>query len=150
MKPRDAITRSRWQVQRERLRLETTAPPVFDRKSLPISNILDGIMRKLDTPENALLQRWRTHWPALAGAEAARHSIPVAFEAGALVVAVDGSLWRAELARIQQAKWLELARAVCPVKDLRRVVFRVDPESMKKWRAQGESNSSSQDENLVS
>ena len=98
----------------------------------------------------ALLRRWRALWPSVAGAKAALHSVPLSFESGLLVVAVESSVWRAELARTPPTEWLAKARAVCPVEGLRRVVFRVDIEGVKKWRAQGESNSSSQDENLVS
>ena len=150
MKPGDAIARSRWRMHCERLRLEGEEPPKPDRGALPIAGLLGDIIRRLDTPETALVRRWRTQWPAVAGSEAARHSTPLAFETGALVVAVENSVWRAELARTPPAQWLARARAACPVEGLRRVVFRVDPESVRKWRAQGESNSSSQDENLVS
>ena len=150
MRKNNSYAYCRWQVQRERLHLEDERAPAPARDALPIGKVLQGIMRGLEKPETALLRRWRALWPSIAGAKAALHSIPLSFEAGLLVIAVENSVWRTELARVSPAEWLAKARAACPVEGLRRVVFRVDAESVKKWRAQGESNSSSQDENLVS
>ena len=150
MKPDDPLARSRWQLHCERLALNPAKTPCQDRGARPIAGILNGIIRNLDSPENALARRCCALWPAIAGADAALHSVPVALEAGVLVVAVESSVWRAELARTPAMQWLDKVRAECPVEGLRRIVFRVDPENVKKWRAQGESNSSSQDENLVS
>ncbi len=71
-------------------RLQITAR---QRPARPITGVVDQVLARVNTPEIALLNRLRSGWPELVGADIARHTAPVGVWRATLDVEVTDATW---------------------------------------------------------
>lgn len=78
------------------------------RKEKAIGDVLKETMKKLVSPSRPSEEGVLVLWKAAVGANAAKHSKPVAINKSELVVSVDGSSWLYELTMKKKAILKEL------------------------------------------
>ncbi len=101
------------------------------KKGIPtrVDNIIKKVMKNLDIPEETALRgRALNSWDSIAG-DAARHSEPLRFQGGVMVVSVSSSGWMNELSLRKSELIRRLGRDVGEgvVKDIR---FQMEREKM--------------------
>jgi predicted nucleic acid-binding Zn ribbon protein len=119
---------SRWQVQRERCRLDAgaTQPPAADAQ--PLGDVVARVMKNLGLEDEHWLGQLVQHWPELVGTPLSHHTRPGRVEAGVLYVFVDSSPWLSELKRYSGPKLLANVQERFGPKRVRRIVFALDPD----------------------
>ncbi len=103
---REPYSKGQWLVQRERLRLDQDTPSPAFKDGRSVASLLPDVLRKLGGEPAAWLQRLGTEWPAIVGADVARHCRPGRLEARTLTCFVDTPVWLSELKRYGQRQML--------------------------------------------
>ena len=147
---RRQMDRVQWEVRRERCRLDAAEAPCDGDARLIADDVMNLVRTRLESPEVRLRARVVSEWLAAVGAEAAAHAVPGPLRQGVLTVEVDSSAWLNELSRMHSRSMLSGMRQRLGPNVVLRLAFRVNAGAVKEWRSHGESNSASQDENLVS
>jgi predicted nucleic acid-binding Zn ribbon protein len=117
----------KWELDRERFRIEDRFPPPERHPERRISDILTGLLRK-DEDENVVLSEVITErWPVIAGEQLASHVRPSHLENGVLYLQADHSGWLAELRRLPKAGLLKKFASIPGVPKIRDIRFQLDP-----------------------
>ena len=72
----------------------------IDRRSLPLSELMDRYLRRVDPQGRRFDAEAVEAWPKIAGPDIARHTAAYAVKKGALLVETDSSVWAMELASL--------------------------------------------------
>ncbi len=91
----------------------------------PVGTVLEKLLPKLGLEQQVRHGQLVTDWPRIVGHANARHSKPVAFRDGILIVSVDNSVWRMEF-EYQKQLWLRKVAAHLKPTKLRDIEFRVE------------------------
>jgi predicted nucleic acid-binding Zn ribbon protein len=97
----------KWQIQRERCRLDGSEPLKGLRSSVSVSNVVPSLMKKLGIEDLHWLNTLEDDWPAIVGDAVAKHTCPGTLADANLIVFVDSSVWMSELTRYGKGKMLE-------------------------------------------
>ena len=117
----------KWELTRERHRIEDRFPPPERHPERRIRDILAGILRK-DEPEAAPLpQLLAERWSMVAGEQLAKHVIPSHLKNGILYLHADHPGWLAELRRIPKAQLLKKIASIPDVPEVKEIRFQLDP-----------------------
>jgi predicted nucleic acid-binding Zn ribbon protein len=99
--PRNSKTDwGRWNVDRIRFHLDK--PPAPRRDIRPIGDVLQDVVAGLEQPQDENILILREAWPEIAGAQIAKHSLPVNLQNFVLHVEVDHPGWLPELERLKR------------------------------------------------
>ncbi len=104
--PRQKFHRGKWELQRERGRIEALTPPPPDRPPLRLADGIADVLKAIGPPPDAWMAELTSEWPHLVGGDVARHTRPAGVERQVLLVYVDSSVWLSELQRYGQKKIL--------------------------------------------
>ncbi|MDD4870737.1 MAG: DUF721 domain-containing protein [Kiritimatiellae bacterium] len=103
---RKSYNKGRWQVERERFRIENHRPPEGIADPLRISDAMAGVMKKLGLEDTHWLTVLEDEWQKIAGEAVAKHTRPGRMEKKRLTVFVDSSVWLNELLRYGRRQML--------------------------------------------
>ncbi|OGV62895.1 MAG: hypothetical protein A2498_04640 [Lentisphaerae bacterium RIFOXYC12_FULL_60_16] len=120
--------RGRWQVERERCRIEQAQPLPPEPPEAPLSTLLGGVVRRLKLESAGWMDELVDAWPELVGTPICRHARPGHMDRDILYVFVDGSVWLSELQRFGRASILRRIRERFGPNRVRTVNFQVDPD----------------------
>ncbi len=123
-----AYTRGQWELQRERLRIESHEIPRAANKEASIGDVLDGVLEQLGVTGGDWLDRLAGRWSLVAGGAVAQHTRPGYADGKTLVVYVDSSMWLHELKRFGEAKLLKNLQAECGAGKVRTLRLTLDPD----------------------
>jgi len=117
----------KWELERERFRIEDRFPPREKRTERRISDILTGIQQK-DAPEEVplpetLIQRW----PVIAGEQLAKHVQPSHLKNGILYLYADHPGWLAELKRLPKTQLLKKIASIPDIPEIKDFRFQLNP-----------------------
>jgi hypothetical protein len=103
---RKSYNKGRWQVERERFRIENHRPSEGIADPLRISDAMAGVMKKLGLEDTHWLTVLEDEWRKIAGEAVAKHTRPGRMEKKRLTVFVDSSVWLNELLRYGRRQML--------------------------------------------
>lgn len=118
----------RWQVQRERLRLDESDrlyPPYMDGR---VQDIVPQLVRRLGLADTYWEHTLEREWPALVGEQVAKHTRPGRMNRGVLYVYVSSAPWLAELSRMGQKQILENVQKRFGESRIKSVRLQPDPD----------------------
>ena len=128
----DKFHRGRWELMRERFRIDDPAPPAPDR-SVHAGKVIGQVMKSLGLEDRLWQRELEAEWPALVGKLVATHARPGTVDANRLIVFVDNSMWLAELSRYRRTELLKVLQRRFGSK-IADVILRLDPEPPVKVR----------------
>jgi predicted nucleic acid-binding Zn ribbon protein len=117
-----------WRVQRERLYLDSPAPPPPFREAVPLGSIVGDLIRRIGSERQDWLARLARDWTTVAGADVASHTRPGRLDQGCLIVFVDSSVWLSELTRYGKPRLLQNVQAYAGAKNVKRLALQLDPD----------------------
>ena len=129
MKDQPSFNRGRWELERERCRIDSPVPPHADREPARVADVLPALLRKLGLEERLWMQILIRDWPAIVGEAVARHARPGRMDQKTLVVFVESSVWLNELKRYGKAALLKNVQQVVGVARVKAVELRPDPDA---------------------
>ncbi len=94
------------------------------QEATPVADILADITKKLGVSRSVALESMQTGWPAIVGAEVARHCRPVDLADGTLALSVTSSVWMFTLRRISQTTLLSSVQAAPHGSEVKRIALR--------------------------
>lgn len=116
----------RWQLDKERFRIEEYFPPSDQPEGKKIGDILSGIFQKEETASSAVPSALSDRWPLIAGEQLAQHTQPVFLKTGILYVHADHPGWLAELRRMPKTHLLKRISAIPNVPEITDIRFQLD------------------------
>lgn len=122
--------KSRWLVERERLRIADRHPPRLE-PDLSLRASLAKIFTKLDSAAGREIESIRKSWPDIAGESAARHSRPGMLREGFLEINVDSSAWLQEIKRWHGVEMLAKIQSRAGKGTVKALRFQVNPEQRR-------------------
>ena len=117
----------KWELDRERFRIEDRFPPPERHPERRISDILAGILRKDETEDVALPEVITERWPVIAGEQLASHVRPSHLKNGVLYLQADHPGWLAELRRLPKAGLLKKIAFIPDIPEIKDIRFQLDP-----------------------
>ena len=125
---RRTVSRGRWQVTRERCRIESRQPPPPDAGDCRLGDVIAELVRSLDLDRHQDLQLLAQEWPQLVGGAVAAHTRPGSLNNRILEVFVDNSVWLNELSRYGRGAMLQKLQARLGPARIAAVALRPDPD----------------------
>jgi predicted nucleic acid-binding Zn ribbon protein len=120
--------RGRWEVSRERCRIEGRRPAPAFRDACGIGEVIPAVMRRVGAEAPLWLEKLQADWAAVVGAAVARHTRPGRLDRDTLFVFVDSSVWLFELQRCGTQAILSKLRELFAGLRVRSVILQPDPE----------------------
>lgn len=117
----------KWELARERFRLDEPFPPPERRPEKRISDILTGILRKDESGTVTLPEKIAERWPVVAGEQLAKHTRPSHLKNGVLYINADHPGWLTELRRLPKTYMLKKIAAVPDIPEIKDIRFQLDP-----------------------
>lgn len=117
----------RWEIDRERFRIEDRFPPPERHPERRIGDILAGILPNNETRPAVLPKAITERWPVIAGEQLASHVHPSHLENGVLYLQADHPGWLAELRRLPKAGLLKKISTIPDVPKIKDIRFQLDP-----------------------
>lgn len=117
----------KWELARERFRLENPYPPPAQRKEKHIRDILPELLDKNGSETAALPEALRDRWPAIAGEQFAQHVRPAHLQSGILYLYADHPGWLAEAKRIPKSRLLKNIRCIKDPPEIKDIRIQLDP-----------------------
>jgi len=117
----------KWELKRERFRLENPFPPPEKRREKPISEILTGLLSNNNPEVPPLPEIIDQRWPAIAGEQLAKHVRPYRLQSGVLYLYADHPGWLTEVKRLPREQWLKKIRSIQNAPDIKDVRVQLDP-----------------------
>lgn len=121
--------RGRWELERERCRIDDPRPPAPDAEAMPIQRAIKAVLRRLRAragDQSRQADRLTPAWASAAGAEIRAHCRPGPLEHGCLVVYVDNNLWLHQIRRFH-ARRMETVLREHLGPTFKRLILRLDP-----------------------
>lgn len=116
----------RWQLDKERFRIEEKFPQADQPEGKKLSDILSGIFQKEETDSSVVPPALSDRWPLIAGEQLAQHTQPVFLKYNILYVQADHPGWLAELRRLPKTHLLKRISAVPNVPEIKDIRFQLD------------------------
>lgn len=91
--------KGRWQVERERCRIDDYAPSAGVADPVVLADVMAGVMKRLGLEDTHWISVLDEEWQAIVGEAVAKHTRPGRMEKKKLTVFVDSSVWLNELIR---------------------------------------------------
>jgi len=101
------FSKGRWEIERERCRIEGFKPPAGVAEPEKIADIIPALMKSLGLAEQHWLGMLEEEWGKIAGEAVAKHTRPGRVEKKKLTVFVDNSVWLNELSRYGRQQLLQ-------------------------------------------
>ncbi len=117
----------KWELQRERFRIEEHFPPPERHPERRISDILAGILQKDETEAVVLPEVITERWPVIAGEQLASHVRPSHLKNGVLYLQADHPGWLAESRRLPKAGLLKKIASIPDIPEIKDIRFELDP-----------------------
>jgi len=122
---KSAMSRSHWELCRERFRIGDEAPPPPERVSM-IGDIIKTVLRRIDAERPPFWNDLCAQWPELVGAQVAAHARPGRMLPRKMLLAyVDNSTWMHELTRMQGPRVLAAVQRRFGTHSIAQVKFQV-------------------------
>ncbi len=118
----------RWQQERERMHLPDTARAPIPDRTVPVSDVLPGVMRELGLEAKRWEQVIETEWSTLVGAQVARCARPGGVNRQTLSIYVNSSVWLHELSRFSQPRILAKLQERFGATRIKQVRLELDPD----------------------
>jgi len=119
----------KWQVQRERCRLDGSEPLKGLRNSVSVSSVVPNIIKKLGIEDQHWLSTLENEWPVIVGDAVSKHTKPGTLTNGNLTIFVDSSVWMNELQRYSKGKILENLQESFGKGRIKTIGFRLNPDA---------------------
>ena len=123
--------KSRWQQDRERLRL-TDPEPVPPDSDCSIRKTIMDVFSMMNTRNRCTWRQLEQEWDSLVGPTIARHTQPVRLDRNTLLVAVDSAVWLNELIRYERAPMLACLQKRFGKDNIKALRFQADPQAAVK------------------
>lgn len=99
MGAKSKFDQTKWEIERERLRLPDRVPP-HPEPDLSLRGAITSLFKNLDGQTGSILQKIVAKWKIIAGENVAAHSRPGRLNESVLYVYVDSSTWLNEIVRL--------------------------------------------------
>jgi predicted nucleic acid-binding Zn ribbon protein len=116
----------KWELARERFRIEDPLPPPQQRPERCIRDIAAGILQEA-VLEPALPAGLGEHWPVIAGGQLAQHTCPAHLKNGILYVYADHPGWLAEVRRLPKTHLLGKIASLPGIPEIKDIRFQLEP-----------------------
>ncbi|MFA6174225.1 MAG: DUF721 domain-containing protein [Kiritimatiellales bacterium] len=116
----------RWQLDKERFRIEELLPPSDQPDGKKIGDILSGIFQKEAADSSDVPSALSDRWPLIAGEQLAQHTHPAFLKNDILYVHADHPGWLAELRRLPKIHLLKRISAVPNIPEIKDIRFQLD------------------------
>lgn len=103
---RGQVGRGRWELERERCRIDEKIPRPPAREAQPIAPIVFALLSKLGIEQPEWMGALQEDWPRIVGLAVAAHTRPGRLDRRRLIVFVDSSVWLSELMRYGRSQML--------------------------------------------
>lgn len=124
---RQAGSRGRRQVERERCHLQAHQGLPASPDEQRLADVLPGLMKRFGIEGAHWVSVLAEEWAALVGEAVATHTRPGRVDAGRLVVFVDSSVWLDELSRYGKGKMLENLQVRFGKRRIKSISLQLDP-----------------------
>ncbi len=118
--------RGRWQVERQRCRIEDNEPPAAD-PTAPLQELIPALIRKLEEQEPEWTVALESEWADLVPEPGNKHSRPGRIQDAQLTVFVDSSVWLSELTRYGKRNMLTALQKKFGKDKISSIKFMIDP-----------------------
>ncbi len=126
-KKRTSEDASRWELERERFRIERTRPPMPESIA-SAGDVVPLVLRKLGLEQSFREHALVTEWEKLVGPQVAQHARPGRVERKVLTIFVTHPAWLSELSRYGQKEILAKLQARFGADRVKGVRLQLDPE----------------------
>jgi predicted nucleic acid-binding Zn ribbon protein len=130
MKPSEE-KRLKWQLTRERLRIEEPNPPPARRPDRRIGDILTDILKTEKADCSCLPPVLMERWTAIAGQQIAQHTYPANLREEILYIYTDHPGWLTEVRRLPKKHLLKKISSIPGIPKIKDVRFLLDPAIRK-------------------
>lgn len=117
----------KWELARERFRLENPYPPPEQRPEKCIRDILSELLKSDETETVSLPEKITDRWPVIAGEQLAKHTRPAYLKNGILHITADHPGWLAELRRLPKTLMLKKIGSIPDIPEIKDIRFQLDP-----------------------
>jgi predicted nucleic acid-binding Zn ribbon protein len=117
----------RWELQKQRLRLEGYKPPSPLRDIKQMGSVLDKVFQELGIENLTTGLQFEEGWADTVGKQVALHARPGKLAHGVLTVYVDHPTWMSELSRFGKKAMLFKLQKKHTLDVIKDIVFRPDP-----------------------
>jgi len=117
----------KWELDRERFRIEDRFPPPDRHPERRIGDILTSLLRKDETDIIVLPEVIAERWPVIAGEQLASHVHPSHLKNGVLYLQADHPGWLAELRRLPKTGLLKKISTIPDIPEIKDIRFQLDP-----------------------
>ena len=117
----------RWQLERERFRIQESFPQTDLPAGKKIGDILSGILQKEEHDTSAVPPPLSSRWQLIAGEQLASHVSPSHLKNGVLYLQADHPGWLAELRRLPKTGLLKKIASIPDTPEIKDIRFQLDP-----------------------
>jgi hypothetical protein len=117
----------KWELARERFRIEDRFPPPERHPEKCINDILAGILKKNEPADEDLPKAITERWPVIAGVQLAQHVRPAHLRNGILYLHADHPGWLAEVRRVPRIHLLKKLGSIPGLPEIKDIRFQLDP-----------------------
>ncbi|MFC1467752.1 DciA family protein [Verrucomicrobiota bacterium] len=117
----------RWQLQKQRLRLNGHKPPAPLREIKRMGSVLDKVFEELGINNLKTGHQFESSWADTVGKQVAKHARPGKCINGVLTVYVDHPTWMNELSRFGKKAMLFKLQKKHSADEIKDITFRPDP-----------------------
>jgi len=119
--------KGRWEMRRERCRIDDAVPRPDDHEPVAVGDLVEGVMKSLGLAGREWEGILQQEWPELVGVDVARHTRPGRVDRRQLVVYVDSSAWLHELKRYSHRRLLANISKRVGTERIESLIFQIDP-----------------------
>lgn len=123
--------RGKWELERERCRIEDHAPPADEKAAVPVGKVISSLMKTIGLEEQQWFSNLRSEWENLVGEAVAKHTRPGRVAGKTLVVYVDSSVWLSELSRFASGAMVSSINRRFGAGRLSSVRLQIDPDGLR-------------------
>jgi predicted nucleic acid-binding Zn ribbon protein len=117
----------RWQLDKERFRIEEGFPQTDQPDGKKIGDILSEILQVKEADSSAVPTAVTARWPLIVGEQLEQHTSPSHLKKGVLYVHADHPGWLAELRRIPKIHMLKKLSLIPDLPEIKDIRFQLDP-----------------------
>ncbi|MGE4487959.1 MAG: DUF721 domain-containing protein [Kiritimatiellales bacterium] len=123
MKSREQL---KWELTRERFRIEDPRPPSARRPERHISEILSDMLKKKPVEDTSVPDILLARWPVIAGEQVAKHTRPAWLCKGILYIYADHPGWLTEIRRVPKNGLLKKIGSIPGLPKIKDLRFQLD------------------------
>lgn len=125
---KQGYNKARWQVERERCRIEDAEPSSADPGVIALSDVMAVVLKRLGLEKQQWYSILTDEWKRIVGEAISKHTRPGRIEGQTLIIYVDNSVWLSELSRFSSGELLAKIKERFGSGRIGNIRLQLDPE----------------------